>query len=109
MSHLQHTKGDVRIYGVPGHAGLQGYEGVNQLARDTALRAPCNRSQPQEPTPPTPITFQDLRGKLYSFIQCDACFYLALYTGFDDLHLYYLYTEFLNIYNQIFNFINLFI
>lgn len=58
---FQNMKGDARIYWVPGHAGLQGNEGVNQLARDTALRAPCNRSQPQEPTPPKPITLQDLR------------------------------------------------
>lgn len=58
---FQNIKGDVRIYWVPGHAGLLCNEGANQLARDTALRASCNRSQPQEPTPPKPITLQDLR------------------------------------------------
>lgn len=55
-------QGTIRLYWVPGHAGMQGNERANRLARETAIRAPCNRIQPpRDPIPPKPITLKDIR------------------------------------------------
>lgn len=55
-AHLfKHIQGTVKLYWIPGHAGVLGNEKANQLARDAYIRAPSNGCQSptsQEPTHP---------------------------------------------------------